>query len=162
MKSFLFFAVLFTSLLHADNKASVMLSAGGYSSSGAENRPKTADVEVKKGFGSKKYDIPLAEQIAVLKSHTNYLSLMEKHGINIEKEVDATYTEKPLADALKELLPKVPVKFDGVDPAVTIKSLKAEKARMTTVIQFLDDAAGVFFVFTEEGITVKAELPAEK
>lgn len=162
MKSLLFFVVLFSPLAHADNKAYVTLSAGGYSSSGGGDRPKTAEVEIKKGFGSKKNDIPVAEQIAVLKTHINYLTLMEKHGIDLAKEVDATYTEKPLADALNELLPKVPVKFDGVDPAVTIKSLKAEKTRLATVIQFLDDAAGVFFVFTEDGITVKAELPSAK
>jgi hypothetical protein len=84
---------------------------------------------------------------------------MQKHSIDLSKEITATYTEKPLADVLKEILPKVPVKFDGADAKVTVKSLTANKARLSAVIEHLDDAAGVYFVFTEEGITVKAEPP---
>lgn len=161
MKPLLLFSALFVSLLHADDKATVVLDANGYSSSGGSDRPVMAEVEVKKGFGKKK-EIPISEQIAALKSHIAYLTLMEKHGIDLAKPITATFTEVPLVDALKELLPKVPVKFEGADAAVTIKSLKAEKARLAAVIDFLDKAAGVYFVFTDEGIIVKAEPPVAK
>lgn len=159
MKSFIFLAIFLAPLVRADDKATVNLDAGGYSSSGGSGRVKMPEVEVSKGFGSKKNDIPVAEQIAALKSHIGYLTLMQKHSIDLTKEVTATYTEKPLADIFKEILPKVPVKFDGADAKVTVKSLTANKARLSAVIEFLDDAAGVYFVFSEEGITVKAEPP---
>jgi hypothetical protein len=159
MKPFFLLAFLLSPFAHADDKATVNLDAGGYASSGGSGRPKLPEVEVSKGFGSEKNIIPVAEQIAAVKSHLGYLTLMQKHSIDLSKEITATYTEKPLADVLKEILPKVPVKFDGADAKVTVKSLTANKARLSAVIEHLDDAAGVYFVFTEEGITVKAEPP---
>ena len=152
---------LIPSLSHAADKATVMLNAGGYTFSGGSDRVKMPEVEVSKGFGGKKHDIPVAEQIAALKAHIGYLTLMGKHNIDLSKEITAAYAEKPLADALKELLPGVPVKFDGADEKVTVQSMAISKARLSAVIEHLDDAAGVYFVFSEEGITVRAEPPAK-
>lgn len=159
MKRITLAAILLTSLAQADEKAYVDLTSSGYSSSGGGDRPKAVEVEVSRGFGSKKNDIPVAEQIAALKSQIGYLTLMEKHGIDISKEITAKYAEKPLAGILKELLPGVPVKFDGVDEKETVKQLNSNKARLSAVIEWLDDAAGVYFTFSETGIVVTSKPP---
>jgi len=151
--------LLIPTLSHADSKASVTLDGSGYSSSGGSGRPKLPEVEISKGFGSKKHEIPVAEQIAALREHIDYLTLMEKHGVDPGKQVTAIYKDVPLADVLRELMPKVPVKFDGVDEKVTIKSMVCNDALMFSVLSWLDDAAGVYFDFSENGIRVTSGPP---
>lgn len=151
--------LLIPSLSNAADKASVMLDQSGYSSSGGSGRVKLAKVEVSKGFGSKKNQIPLKEQIAVLQEHIDYLTLMEKHGVDPGKKVTSIYKDVPLADVFRELMPNVPVKFEGVDEKETVKSLICSDAPISLVIEHLDDAAGVYFSFSEQGITVSSKPP---
>lgn len=160
MKSLIASALLFAPCIAAaGDKASVTLDAGGYSSSGGSDRVDMPEVEVTKGIGSRKHDIPVAEKVAALRQHIAYLTLMEKHGVDLGKKVTAKYEDIPLAKILGELLPKVPVKFDGVDENETVKSLDCKDAPLRSVIDWLDDAAGVYFGFSEEGITVRAAPP---
>lgn len=152
-------ALLIPCLALADEKASVMLDASGSSSSGGSGREVALKVDISKGFGSKKHDIPVPEQIAALRQHIAYLTLMEKHKVDLRKEITGVYVDAPLADVLKEVLPDVSVKFDGVDEKETVKSLTCAKASLASVISWLDDAAGVYFVFSETGILVTAKPP---
>ena len=159
MKTAFAAVLLLPTLAFAAGKATVTLDGSGYSSSGGFGRVKMPEVEVSKGFGNKKHDIPVAEQIAALRQQIAYLTLMDKHGVDLSKEITAAYAEKPLADALKELLPGVTVKFDGADEKVTVQSMAVNKARLSAVIEHLDDAAGVYFEFSDAGITISAEPP---
>ena len=67
------------------------------------------------------------------------------------------YVNKPLKEILAELLPGVPVKFDGVDSGVTVDSMTVAKTPLETAFEYLDAAAGVCFHFMDQGITVTAK-----
>jgi hypothetical protein len=64
-----------------------------------------------------------------------------------------------LTDVMAQLYRVVPVKFDGVDEKVTIKSMVCNDALMFSVLSWLDDAAGVYFDFSENGIRVTSGPP---
>ena len=57
-------------------------------------------------------------------------------------------------------LPGVVVKFSGVEAGVTVGSLPARQAPLAQVMEYLDDAAGVYFSFSEGGIEVGPKPPA--
>jgi hypothetical protein len=92
-----------------------------------------------------------------LQEKLHFYELFKKYKLDPNKEINAVYAGKPLKDVLAELLPAVPVKFDGVDDGVTIDSMAIAKTSLETVCEHLDEAAGVFFRFTEQGITVTAK-----
>jgi hypothetical protein len=143
----------------AQDKMTVSLNEGSYSTSGGAGREEGVKLEFRKEFSSK--PIPVEEKIAALKGKLHFYELTRQYKVDLSKEINAVYTDKPLKSVLAELLPNVPVKFDGVDSGVTIESMAVAKTPLETVCDYLDAAAGVYFQFTDQGITVTAK-PAGK
>lgn len=145
------------SLLAAGDKASITLNEGSYSAMGGVKREKAFNVQVSKGMFDK--NLTVDEQILALEQKLVFLKLVKKHAISLDAEINATYKEVPLKKVLGELLPNVPVKFTGVSEDVTVGSLTVTKVALGKVCDYLDDAAGVYFSFTPEGIIVTGEAP---
>lgn len=139
---------------YAQDKVTVTLNDGSSSTSGGFERPEKISVEIRKGFGNK--PIPVDEEIAALQEKLHFYELLKQYKLDPSKEINAVYTDKPLKAVLAELLPNVPVKFDGVDGGVTVESMAIAKTPLETVCENLDAAAGVYFRFTEQGIIVAA------
>ena len=136
----------------ATEKASVTLENGGAVAMGGAGRQKEVRIKMSKGIG--KSDVGMDEQIVALRQQLEFLKLAKKHGVDPGKKVDLVCKERPLAEVLKELLPGVAVKFSGVEERVTVGSLSASQAPVSQVVEYLDDAAGVYFAFSGEGIAV--------
>lgn len=157
MKSTLFLAaLLLPAIALAGNKASVTLTKGGFSSSGGSGRPKV--IEVKVGMRFSNDPLPVADRIGALEQKLVFYRLLEKHELDPDKAITGSFENTPLKDALAEVIPGVPVVFeDGVDAGVTVEKLDSKDAKLEAVVDFLDDAAGVFFSFSDDGLHVKAE-----
>jgi len=112
-------------------------------------------IEFRQGFDRK--PIPVGEKIMALKEKLRFYELAVQHNVDLDKKINAVYTNRPLKDILAELLPNVPVKFDGVDSGVTVDSMTIAKTPLEAVCECLDAAAGVYFHFTDQGITVTAK-----
>jgi len=137
---------------YAQEKATVSLNDGSYSTSGGDGREESVKVEIRKGFGHK--PIPMEEKIRALQEKLNFYELASQYKVDLNKNINAVYADKPLKDVLAELLPNVPVKFDGVNSGVTVESIAIAKTPLETVCEYLDAAAGVYFHYTDKGITV--------
>ena len=142
---------------HAQEKATVSLNDGSYSLSGGGDRPETVKVEIRKGFGH--HPISVDQKVAVLTEKLHFYELLKHYQVDPNKVITAAYADKPLKTVLAELLPNVPVKFDGVDSGVTVESMTVVKTPLEKVCEYLDAAAGVYFQFTEQGITDTATPP---
>lgn len=136
----------------ATEKASVTLENGGAVAAGGAARQKEVRIKMSKGIG--KNEVGVDEQIVALRQQLEFLKLAKKHGVDPAKKVDLVCKERPLAEMLRELLPGVAVRFDGVAEGVTVESLSASQAPVRQVVEYLDDAAGVYFAFSGEGIAV--------
>lgn len=143
----------------ASDKASVTLTESGYSSSGGRG-DESVEVKISKGWSNAA--ISAEEKIFALEQKIAFYKLMEAHEVNLEKKVTAAYSEKPLGKVLKDLLPGVPIEYKGVDASEKVKSMSITKASLESVLIWLDDAAGVYFTFSEKGIKVSAKPPKTK
>ena len=140
-----------------DHKAEVQIEENGSSTSGGM-RQEVAIVSVKKGFFSD--PMPIEEKIAALESMTSFYRLLQQQGVDPEQKVTGDYTGMKLKDVLAQLLPKMTVEFRDVDDAVTILKMTATEARLEQVLDYLDDAAGVYFTYSQGGLAItSAPLP---
>ncbi len=155
MKIIIIAILSFATCCYAQEKMTVTLNDGSYTTSGGDGREESVKVELQKGFGHK--SIPVEEKIAALKEKLNFYELASKYKVDLSKQISAVYADKPLKSILAELLPNVPVKFDGVDNGVTVESMAIVKTPLETVCEYLDAAAGVYFQFTDQGITISAK-----
>ena len=139
---------------HAQEKATVTLNDGSYSVSGGPERQEKIEVKVRKGFGGE--PIPLDDKIAALQEKLQFYQFMKRYKVDPDKKIDAVYSNRPLKSILAELLPNVPVKFDGVDGGVTVDNMVVGKTSLEIVLGYLDTAAGVYFKFSDNGMTISA------
>ncbi len=142
----------------AEEKIEVILEGDMTATTSAQSRKKEIQIEIQRDAFDKK-DIPLNEKIDALRSKLAFYELLKLHKIDPYKETKVKYRDSPLMEALKELLPNIPVKFEGVDKDVTIKKMTTNKTTLEKVCKYLDNAAGVYFRFSKEGLTV---IPAQK
>jgi hypothetical protein len=140
---------------YAQEKMTVSLNDGSYTTIGGSGRVESLKIEFRQGFDRK--PIPVGEKIMALKEKLRFYELAVQHNVDLDKKINAVYTNRPLKDILAELLPNVPVKFDGVDSGVTVDSMTIAKTPLEAVCECLDAAAGVYFHFTDQGITVTAK-----
>ena len=139
----------------ADDKPTIDLSENGHSLSGGGGRDK--EIEVKFGSGIRDADVSVVDKIKILERKLNFYRLMTSKKVDLEKSITATYKNKPLSKVFKELIPDVPVEFKGVDQDVTVESMTITKVSLDKVFQYLDEAAGVYFSFSEKGLLVTAK-----
>ena len=139
---------------YGDDKVTVRLNDGSYSTSGGSGRAEKIKVEIRRGIIPK--PISTEEKIAALKEKLRFYELMHQHNVDLNRKINAVYTDKQLKIILTDLIPNVPVKFDGVDPKVTVESMTIAKTSLEKVCEYLDAAAGVYFRFTDAGISVVA------
>lgn len=148
-----------TALLHspalAGDKFTVTLTGNSHSSSGSGSRAKEIEVRFLNGFGNP--PVSTADKIKTLERQLTFYALMGGKKIDLEKEIDAVYQEVPLRRILGELIPGVAFEFKGVDDGETVKSLTIRKAPLEQVLQHLDDAAGVYFSYSKDGILITQE-----
>jgi hypothetical protein len=142
-------AILASPLLALD-KATVELSNQGHKSTGGE-APKVK-IEI-----SKEWELPTEDKTRALEQKLAFYQLMSAKKVDLLKPITAVYAEQPLADVLKEILPGINVDYNGVDPGVTVKSMKVTKAPLGKVLEYLDNAAGVYFVFSDKGVLVSSK-----
>ena len=138
----------------AGDKPTVDLTENGHSVSGGGLRAEEIDIQF--GSGMLDADVPVVDKIKILERKLNYYRLMNSKKVDLEKGITATYKNKPLSEVFKELIPGIPVEFKGVDQKVTVDSMKITKVSLDRVFQYLDDAAGVYFSFSEKGMLVTA------
>jgi hypothetical protein len=137
-----------------DCKAEVQLEGSSASTSGGM-RQEVAVASVKKGFFAEA--MPLDEKIAALESTTCFYKLLKQQGIDPEAKVSGDYTGLKLKDVLAKLLPKMPVIFADVDDSVTVLKMTATDAKLETVLDLLDDGAGVYFTYSMRGLTISSK-----
>lgn len=143
-----------TKVVITDNfKAEVQLEESGASTSGGM-RQEAAVVSVKKGLFAE--PMPLDERIAALESTICFYKLLKQQGIDPEAKVSGDYTGLKLKAVLTKLLPKMPVIFADVDDGVTVLKMTASDAKLETVLDLLDDGAGVYFTYSMRGLTVSS------
>lgn len=155
MKTIIMAMLSLATCCYAQEKMTVSLNDGGYTTLGGSGRVEGLRIEFKKGFNHK--PIPVDEKILALKEKLHFYELASQYKVDLNKKINEVYVNKPLKDVLAELLPNIPVKFDGVDSEVTVDSMTIAKTPLETVCEYLDAAAGVYFHFTDQGITVTAK-----
>lgn len=134
-------------------KAEVQLEEDG-SSTGGGMRQEVAVVSVKKGLFAD--PMPIGEKIAALESATCFYRLLQQQGVDPEAKVSGDYTGRKLKEVLASLLPEMPVFFDDVDDSVTVLKMTAKDAKLETVLDLIDDGAGVYFRYSMGGLTVSS------
>ena len=139
----------------AGEKSTVTLTESGYSASGGGNRPKEVGVKISMGFRNE--PILIAKKIDALERQLAFYRLMSDNKVDLDKEITAAYANQPLGKIFEELIPGVPIEFRGVDRNETVESMAITKAPLEKVLQYLDEAAGVFFTFSADGIIVTNE-----
>lgn len=139
-----------------EKKAAVELKGTHFTISGGIGHE--VRVKVERPFGE---PLSVEEKIVALKEKLHFYELVSQHMMDFRKEINAVYADRPLKSILAELLPNVRVTFEGVDSGVTVENMVVEKAPVEIVCQYLDIAAGVYFRFTEQGITVTAKPPTK-
>lgn len=142
----------------AGEKSEVMIEKNGFAATNAAGRKEEVKIKMQRGIFNKT-EVSLDEKIDALKSKLAFYELLKSHKIDPSKEIKVKYRNKLLTEALKELLPNVPVKFEGVKEDVTIGKLTANEASLEKVCEYLDNATGVYFRFSKEGLFV---IPAAK
>lgn len=140
--------------INENAKAEVQLEADGSSTSGGM-RQEAAVVSVKKGLFAD--PMPIDEKIAALESTTSLYKLLKQQGVDPEAKVTGDYTGLKLKDVLATLLPKMPVVFADVDESVTVLKMTATDAKLETVLDLLDDGAGVYFTYSVRGLTISSK-----
>ncbi len=141
-------------VINDDRKAEVQLEENGASTSGGM-RQDVAVASVKKGYFSE--PLTIDEKIAALESTTWFYKLLKQQGIDPEAKVTGDYTGAKLKVVLAKLLPKMPVIFDDVDETVTVLKMTAADAKLETVMDLLDDGAGVYFTYSMRGLTISSK-----
>ena len=107
--------------------------------------------------GMRDADLPVVDKIKILERKLNFYRLMTSKKVDLEKSITATYKNKPLSEVFRELIPDIPVEFKGVDQDVTVESMTITKVSLDKVFQYLDEAAGVYFSFSEKGMLITAK-----
>ena len=139
----------------AGDKPTVDLTENGHMLSGGGGRAK--EIEVKFSSGMRDADLPVVDKIKILERKLNFYRLMTSKKVDLEKSITATYKNKPLSEVFRELIPDIPVEFKGVDQDVTVESMTITKVSLDKVFQYLDEAAGVYFSFSEKGMLITAK-----
>jgi hypothetical protein len=155
MKTIIIAMLSLATCCYAEEKMTVSLNDGGYTTLRGDGRVERLRIEFKKGFNHK--TVPVSEKVLALKENLHFYELASQYKVDLDKKINAVYVNKPLKDVLAELLPGVPVKFEGVDSGVPVDSLTIAKTPLEIVCEYLDAAAGVYFHFTDQGITVTAK-----
>lgn len=152
----IFLLIFITGSSHAGSKAKITLNEDSMSSTGGSSRPVEISIKFSKGFFS---DDPISnqEKIKAMKREIAYYQFLDTYNIDLSKRITAKYTEKKLAAVINELLPKVNVKFEGVDPKVTVDSFDIKDAKLQTVLKHLDKASGVYLSYSKDGILVTSK-----
>jgi len=144
-----------TCSLLATDKSTVVLSSKGHSSFGGSGRE--TEIEVKLSNGWNNGPMTTEGKIKALEQRIIFYKLMRANKVDLAKPVTAAFAEKPLSEALKELIPEITVKYKGVNPQETVGSMAITKAPLEKVLNYLDDASGVYFIYTEKGLTVSSK-----
>ena len=100
--------------------------------------------------------INVEDKINLLENQIAFYRLMASKNIDLKKSITAVYADKPLKQICEELIPSVPIEFQGVDPNEIVGSMKITNAPLEQVLQYLDEAAGVNFSFSNKGILVQS------
>jgi len=151
----LLFSCANASAFFDDKKASVHLEATSWSSSGGGGREQDIKVTLQRGFEDK--PLPLQQKIKALQQKQAFYALMLAKGIDLEKPVEAEYRNKPLKEIFAELLPGVAIEFKGECAGETVQQLSSKKAKMEQVLEFLDDACGLYFNYKADSIEVSKD-----
>lgn len=152
----IFLLTLIADSSYAASKAKITLNEDSMSSTGGSSRPVEITIKFSKGFFSDD-PIPNEEKIKAMKMEIAYYQFLDTYKIDLSKKITAKYTKKKLATVIKELLPKVNVKFDGVDPQVMVESFDITEAKLKTVLKYLDRASGVYLTYSKDGILVTSK-----
>ncbi len=144
-----------TCSLFAAEKSTVTLSKGGHSISGGGDRE--TEIRIKLSNGWNNGPMKTEDKIKALKQKIVFYELMRANKIDLSKPITAAYASKPLSEVLKELIPGIAVKYENVSPQETVESMAITKTPLEKVLTYLDDAAGVYFTYTAEGLTVSSK-----
>ena len=136
--------------------SNVSLNGGNSSRYGGGKREESFNVKITKGF---RHNIPIDDKIAALEQKIIFYKLLKKHHIDINQKIDGNYTNLQLRSVLETLLPGIKIKFNGVGEEITIANMTVKQSRLESVLDSLDNAAGVYFQFTKRGLTVSGMPP---
>ena len=137
----------------SDKRATIMLNKDSYSISNGGIREATVKVKIEKGFFSKS-QLTLDDKIKALKSKIRYYEFLKTYNIDSSQTYSLVYKEKLLKEALNELIPNVPVTFNNVKEDTKIKDFMASDTSLETILEYLDDAAGIYFEFNEVALVI--------
>ncbi|MFT6793104.1 MAG: hypothetical protein ACJAR1_001094 [Rubritalea sp.] len=146
---------LSTFQLFGSDKSTVTLSEKGYSSSGGGDR--SAEIEIKLSNGWNNGPMSSEDKVKALKKSIAFYQLMVSKKVDLSKSITAAYAEKAISEVFKELIPNVPIEYKGVKPEETVETMAITKASLEKVLNYLDEAAGVYFIYSEKGILVSSE-----
>ncbi len=146
---------LTTSTVIGSDKFTVTLSERGHSSSGGKDRETEIEIKLSNGLGNG--PMSTTDKVKALQKHVRFYQLMDSKKIDLSKPITAAYAEKPLSEILKELIPNIVIKFNGVDPKVTVESMAITQAPLEKVLMYLDKASGVYFSYSDKGLLVSAK-----
>ena len=140
-----------------DDKVSVNITENGFSTSGGFGREKALTVTIEKSFANE--TLTVDQKIWALQDRLCFYKLVKQHNIDLGMKVTVAYADEPLKPVLAKLLPGINVTFQGVKEDVTIGSMTAVKTDVEKVCNYLGEACGVYFHFTEQGLIVTSESP---
>ena len=146
---------LSTCQLFGSEKSTVTLSEKGHSSTGGGDR--ATEIEIKMSNGWNNGPMTTEDKIKSLKRHIVFYQLMAAKKVDLSKLITAAYAEKPISEVFKELIPNVSIEYKGVKPEEMVGTMAITKAPLEKVLKYLDEAAGVYFTYTDKGIIVSAK-----
>jgi hypothetical protein len=147
--------LLSTFQLFGSDKSTVTLSEKGHSSSGGGDR--STEIEIKLSNGWNNGPMSSEDKVKALKKSIAFYQLMVSKKVDLSKSITAAYAEKAISEVFKELIPNVPIEYKGVKPEETVETMAITKASLEKVLNYLDEAAGVYFIYSEKGILVSSE-----
>jgi hypothetical protein len=143
----------------AGNKPTVTLTESGCSMSGSVSGDKLIKRKMIRNIltpNSLDDKINIDDKINFLENQIAFYRLMASKNIDLQKSITAAYADKPLKQICEELIPGIPIEFQGADPNETVGSMEITKTPLEQVLQYLDEAAGVNFSFSNKGILVQS------